>query len=366
MKKLTHIAAPVALTALLSACAAPGTGPVTLENLGPGELATIQEAVVEAMVNKGPDGGPSPVEQAMQNTLNKPGDNNTPSMLQQAIQLAVQQVIQQALKESDFTRRETFEFDLSNVEPEPEGRIREELKRIFVEAKNQARKARPGLTVNIGKLGYGPYYVENLAGLTSDDEGFIRVEIEDRIAKIPGLSANEGEGAKKTYAPIRRDPKAPVPDIPKKNTSKYTAVTGGGEAKLTCPLTARFTHRLYGDKEAEKRNIQLFIHDGNEMESEIGPTFFYDRRIIPVLNKVGKVVDCDIGPPDRKYHHVMAKLEDPTVVQYHRINVVNNEPDDIPDEYTEGRPACPPLGWEKTVRDDFVAELSDAVGCYRE
>ena len=434
MKKLTHIAAPVALTALLSACA---TGPesVTLENLGPGALEAIQNEAVKKLTNPGPDGGLSPVQQAAQDAaqdalqdalLTKPGDNDN-TMLQQA----VQQVLQKLSEDDEFVRREFFEFDLGGVDQKKHPEIHEKLEKIF----GKARRRNPNkeLTVSdvirslpdrqgVSRIGVR-YYVENLAGLTQDDRKVI-AQIEEGIKDIPGL------GDEQIQTPIRMDPGPKEPVIPQKITRVYTAATGRAEAKLTCPENTTISHQLIGDEEAEGRRIVLSIYNVDDGKVALppkiqdGPVYKEIRDILTVFKaakrkapvevkaierddkgimtrgkgtvdgtlwmwsleddeswvviqgdkgKYGewKAVDCVIERPGTQPHYVMAELRPthgelpPTVVQYHKIDVVNNRIIPSPDEYTEERPACPPgpgVGdgaWDPQVRKAVVEKLPE-------
>ena len=396
MKKMIHIAAVSGLAVLLSACAGPGTQAVKeavsealVDDSGPGGLNPVQRAVSEALVDSGPGGLKPVVEQAVQDTLSKPGPGGVHQALLDALKpdekgnvdKAVQDALELALGSlggDDFIRSETFVFDLSGVgDARAAARIEGKLNSIFTEAQG---KAKPGLTVSklekYTDAPHGsPYYgkpmvykavVENLAGLTREDTGFIDREIRTQIAEIPGLSVNEGEGAKKTYAPIRKDPQPPVAVIPKNNASLYTAVAASGKAKLTCSDVTIYKHQIYSAKEVEGRNVVLHIHDGGEGPSveRIGPEYDSEVPIYPVdekgkevnVNDGEKAVRCEIGKPKAKYHYIMAKLEDPTVVQYHILDVVNNIPEHIPDEYTEEKPACPPEGWPGSVQRDFMSK----------
>ena len=76
MKKLTHIAAPVALTALLSACAVPGPEQMMQE-------ASLYLDVQRALDNPGPGGLQQAVEKALENN---PGEGNLSQDLQQALE----------------------------------------------------------------------------------------------------------------------------------------------------------------------------------------------------------------------------------------------------------------------------------------
>ena len=151
MKKLTHIAAPVALSALLSACAVPGPEQMiqeaslyldvqqALDNPGPGGLeqavqqalgdnpveGNLSQALQQALENPGPGG----LEQAVEQVL---ADNPAPGNLsqamqhlaegtaQEAVQEAVMQAVNQALKEAQDPRYQPryqqLKFDFQNME----------------------------------------------------------------------------------------------------------------------------------------------------------------------------------------------------------------------------------------------------------
>ena len=291
MKKMIHIAAVPSLAVLLSACAGPGTQPGTLDDLGPGGLAAVKEAVSEALLDDSGPGGLNPVQQAVQDTLNNPGPNDTPSMLQQAVQNAL---LDMGGKKEDFVWEEIFTFRWDGADSGIQDRIHNKLMEIFSVAQKDGSS---GFKIKASMFTTNPdgslfpihpdgtrihrdrgeihriytvkdfkempepgevrsyqavvYTAENLAGMTRIDQAAIG-EVRDAISKIPGMGGNRIE------TPIRMDSGPVRVIIPKSNTQTYVLATGSGVRYPSCK--GETTYRVVGDRDSADRDVTLFIY----------------------------------------------------------------------------------------------------------
>ena len=329
MKKLTYIAAPVAMTALLSACTAPGT----LDNLGPSGLAAVKEEVQNVLANEGPGG----LAAAVENTLSKPGP------ARQAMQDAARQAVQQAMQQvsgKELFRRVEYNFDLRLARNEAKEQILTALSKLASDIPEFVEK--PGKDSNTVT-----YVVEDLKGM--DPEGYPLEPVNAAIRGFPGISVE---------ASIRMDPKDDIV-ILKDEVRQFAVVAKHpGEDRpvpvsFSCTVDPTFTLTDANDSLA----VQHIFGEGVYTTGG-GPTY----RPGPLQ---GKTVngECEVNPITGPYHYLMMadSMENVRVAQYHRVNVVTGD-HDIESDYTEGEPLCPPSSWiDQAAAGDPRDEASKAI-----
>lgn len=331
MKKLTHIAAPVAMTALLAACAAPGT----LENLGPGELAEVQQSVVEALINEGPDGGLSPVQQAAEDALTKPGP------VQQAVQQAVNDAVDAALnKRAALTRQMVFDFSGLD-DPSIADDVKEMMKTVLEEEKKGHH-----LDTTTDRNRY--ILTGQLGVLTKPYRDSLIEKIKSRVPKGIGVPIRGDEGEEPvrfettvlSFATIKGDPKSHV-DI-SCDPVTYVVSTGVDAA----PTDQAEVYDMDGsivasEREDDKVIIRVPVH------------YNHEKKSCPVP-------EASDAAPITKF--IMVYSIDRGVAQYHKFypSAPPGERIDTADpEFTIGKPACPPMNWPDEVKTAVKARIGD-------
>lgn len=353
MKKMIHIAAVPVLAVLLTACAGPGSQdgaePVgTLDDPGPGGLTDVEKAAVEKaveevlLVDPAP-GGLNPVQKALHQEVqvqDKDGKTTTTTLLQKALQKVLLDMVDD---DDPFVRREVFAFNWEAADGGIQKQVSDRLEEIFRNKPKPNTRwheprpdGSPGLKIGWppeeGRSGRVLYTVENLAGMTKDDEDLIDW-IADEIALIPGVGENRIE------TPIRMDPGPSTVAIPTSRTRNYVLAVGRGTPHPEC--TATIVYTVVSEKDNRERDVVLSIHNGKDVQEVIGPEYpvEVDGHVEPGTGK------CITDRAKEDYHFVLAELRAtdgrPTVVHYYAVNLVTTEVKRWY-EYTEGRPACPP------------------------
>ena len=311
MKKLTHIAAPVALTALLSACAAPGPEQVTLENLGPGVLEMIQNEAAKTLTNPGPDGGLSPVQQAAQDAVDKAlGAVTNPKPLLRSVD---------------------FKFDLLGADDRARMEIYKMLDDLFM---RKVAGMVDGDEVTVPDRDpvrhLITYRVEDLRGMSEHDGRLATAELE--ISKI---------AEEKNIAPIRKDPGVDRPVTFKTEVRDFHAATGIAVARSAC--TVQYTFTLYEREDVAGRNVVVWIFDPEtgELMRHAGSSYTTE---VEGDDSTGPCMAMAAGV---KHQYAMAMLDSPEVAEYHRLDLYTGAIESVQDRYTVGAPACPPIhgGW---------------------
>ena len=325
MKKLTHIAALVAMTALLSACAAPGA----LDNLGPGGLAAVEQAVQDTLNNPGP-GGLNPVEKAAQDALSKPGP----------VQQAVQQAVEMELKKREgvpLTRQ--MEFDFSRLDPSIAGAAREEMKK-FLEKEKMGHHL--DTTSDLNK-----YILTGRWGVLTDSYR------RDLINKI-------GENVPQVIGvPVRVD-KDPAPV--RFETETVTLTTVGGDLERGVEIQcAPVTYVVHIGVDAKGHRAVVYNRKGEVVASEQR-----DGEVIIELpirynedTNSCPVPDPSDAAPITNYIIVYSiDQEETQVAQYHTYHLAEDRTETKAPGLTIGKPACPPDGWP----DKVMKVVEDLIG----
>ena len=417
MKKLTHIAAPVALTALLSACAGPGPEQMmqeaslyldvhrALHNPGPGGLeqavqqalgdnpveGNLSEALQQALENPGPGG----LQQAVQQALDEnPAPGNLSQamqnfgaggMSQEAVQNAVQQAVQQALvgEEEELLRKVGFTFDFEQASPQRRTDVLKHMRAVI-------RKEFPSFREVPGPGDHEvTFHVENLEGISKTDIRLIRIEagigkISDGITKST-MEPDQGcdaYGATSTLdddcveaSVVESEPATNVVVL-KNKTHRFEVgdAEPGRVAKLEVACQATYRYHIIRKGSGLK---VLHIWSEGKYRTERGEDFTYsvDGEVTEVD---GKFV-CNVTPTnEQRYHYVMAADAEKniTITQYHAIDVVSvsvSEGHHISSFHTERLPACPPdrseQGWNNLIGDrageEFLGVLGGEEKCVR-
>ena len=348
MKKLTHIAAPVALTALLSACAAPGPEQVTLENLGPGVLEMIQDETAKTLTNPGPDGGLSPVQQAAQDALTKPGDNNTPSMLQLAVQKAVQDELG---KKEDALVRE-MEFNFGGLHEPNAERVRKMMRDVVDEMEMEMEyvyldkeKKRSRMRRKDGEP------------LRSDIRNVILAKLNKpgRVEKEVGIPV----GGKPNEKPARFKTEylqfATIEGAPK----QYVQLTCG---QTTIDLTTEVVV-------APEDEAWVFNSDGELAPGSVAGRVTITQDVLQVQegrNCVTPPLESIAGK--LRPYYIVVYSDDRRLAQYHTYHPATDATDTQVAQFTLNRPACPTQGtgkkdWPRTVAVEAMRHIPGIRDC---
>ena len=398
MKKLTHIAAPVALTALLSACAVPGPEQMmqeaslyldlqqALENPGPGGLqpATVQQAldenpapgtnlyldVQQALENPGPGGLQQAVQQALDENpapgnLSEAVQHLTQGASQEAVNAAVQQALAQQLasqmtgKEKEDILYQQLDFVFENMEGRDS--FKKALATIFDDPRYKRRDRKIGGPPSPNDKGGFTYKLTDPWGIPEGQ----KEEIELRIRKAATSAGIE----------------MPVSwlDDPKhrrllNDTLTYRSVDADSKVvaksvDITCTNTIRF--KVDTATLQAKGTTDVWVYDTQEGGpiAQVGDD--YVTAALPGTLVEGK---CHVVE-DAKWY-VMAFTIDttPRVAEYHEVYAtwegkppVELASKEIPGEFIKGRPACPPETWKKDADaydpyDQFKKELGEVCG----
>ena len=401
MKKLTHIAAPVALTALLSACAVPGPEQMmqeaslyldvqqALENPGPGGL---QQAVEKALVNNPGEGnlsedlqqaldnpGPGGLEQAVEQALE---DNPAPGNLSEAVQEAANAAVQQALAQqaavqqalaqqlaSQMTGKEDtlyqeLKFEFRNLQKES-GRkaFLSALDEIFfVEYKSEGDRTlvRAPKKKGTTKPPYSTvtFTLRDPWGIKSDTkqgiEGAITREAEKAKVVLSGSSA---EGIPVSW---RSEPKTISFRNEVLSYSTAAAISEGSMNVDKCSMKFKITIKPRPRPDQSPIRVYAYDTEDRQIFEVVGEAFTEDLDGTPIgLDK------CEVKP-GRKWY-VMAHTtdtDDPVAAEYHVATVVrdltkrggvNIELDPVKGKVTpEGKPACPPKEWKLDPKEESL------------
>ena len=372
MKKLTHIAAPVALTALLSACAVPGPEQMmqeaslyldvqqALDNPGPGGLeqaveqaladnpapGNLSQSLQQALDNPGPGGleqaveqaladnpAPGNLSQAMQNFAQEGG------MSQEAVQKEVQKAVNQALKEAQDPRYQPRYQQLEFVFQNMQGReyFVERLDGIF----NDSEYISEDRKIALSRFGEGAFTYT-----LTDPWGIPEPTKNDIESRIRAAAASE-EGIE---IPVSWD-NDPTPQRFLNDRLIYRSVAAksnvtAGPVTDTCERSIKFT--IDTSTLQAQGTTQVWVHDVQQQETK-QVTDEYESDPLP-----GRIEDGECKVTEKASWYVMAFTTDttPRVAEYHIVTaswkgsqVDPVTPERIRGEFIKGRPACPPNNW---------------------
>ena len=402
MKKLTHIAAPVALTALLSACAVPGPEQMmqeaslyldvqqALENPGPGGLeqavqqalgddpveGNLSEDLQQALENPGPGGLQQAVKQALEDNpapgnLSQAMQNfGAGGMSQEAVQKAVQQEVKRAVKqalvgeEEELLRKVGFTFDFEQASPQRRADVLKHMRAVI-------RKEFPSFREDPGPGRHEvTFHVENLEGISKTDVRLIRIEagigkISDGITKSTmgpdqGCDAYDATSTPDddcVEASVVEDDPATKVVVLKNKTHRFEVGDAEARTKSELNVACIGTYHYHIAREGSGLMV-LHIWSEGKPDTERGKTFTVSIDGVLEPSADGKKFICNVTPSnEERYHYVMAAdaKEDITITQYHAIDVVNDE-HHISSFHTAGLPACPPdisePGWDQSPFSD--------------
>ena len=391
MKKLTHIAAPVALTALLSACAVPGPEQMmqeaslyldlqqALENPGPGGLqpATVQQAldenpapgtnlyldVQQALENPGPGGLQQAVQQALDENpapgnLSEAVQHLTQGASQEAVNAAVQQALAQQEQASQTTGKPLYqelEFRFRNLGKGTEKFVKK-LHTIF--KRYEGGKDRtlippaPGETDDIVFVLRDPWGID--PDIKDDIQDDIRYEAESADIELPD------EPSPQKGLPFAWQPKAEPIDFRTETLTYHSAGaqsksagTERGESSSHCNV--KFTIGITGTVRG-KLSVGFVYDTQTKGVTRLGASnrLRKDLKGEPVVTADGKV-GCKIKDPGQYAWYIMAHTrESPVAAEYHEARVSLVDPrsylyeakrEGFPGKVTRGIPACPPQQW---------------------
>ena len=371
MKKLTHIAAPVALTALLSACAVPGPEQVmqeaslyldvqqALDNPGPGGL---QQAVQQAMADNPVQGnlsqslqqaldnpGPGGLEQAVQQAL---ADNPTPGNLsqamqnfgaggvsQEAVQEEVQKAVNQAMKkiQDTSTSYQHLEFVFENLEGrEP---FKKELKSIFEKYQSPDRE----ITPSVNSKGGITYTLKDPWGIPGDQKRDMQDDIEEAATAAGGI---------KMPVAWRDEPKPRrflTDTLTYRSVAATSDIDASSEQKVQCQREIRFTVDTTPLQAQGRTEVWVYnVRTGGEPDRLRGSEVL---ELIPGRFDEKDGV-CEVDENTSWYVMAFTKDTNPRVAEYHEVHATwkgkaLSKPisTPIPGEFIKGRPACPPERW---------------------
>ena len=390
MKKLTNIAAPVALTALLSACAVPGPEQMmqeaslyqdvqqALENPGPGGLqqavqqalgdnpveGNLSQALHQALENPGPGGLQQAVQQALEDNP-APGNLSdavqhlaqgaSQEAVQDAVQDAVQEAVNQALKEiqDTSTRYQQLDFVFENLEGRDS--FKRELATIFGDPDYQSRD-RKIVPNDPNDKGGVTYKLTDPWGIP----GGVKEDIERRI-KEAATSAGIEIPVSWIDAPEHR---RFLNDTLTYRSVAATSDVDADQVKVTCQRAIRFKVDT-GTLQAQG-TTEVWVHNPRN-----GGRTYPVRDTVVTADLEGELKKGECEVTGDALWYVMAFTTDttPRVAEYHVVRATwegkaLSKPisTSIPGEFIKGRPACPPEDWGKGYVD-FKKQLGD---CGRE
>ena len=394
MKKLTHIAAPVALTALLSACAGPEqmmqeaslylNVQQALENPGPGGLQqAVQQAleknpapgtnlyldVQQALENPGPGGLQQAVEQALEEnpapgSLSEAVQHLTQGASQEAVNAAVQQALAQQLasqmtgkgKEKEDTLFQELKFEFRNLQKEKESGRKEFLSALdeifFVKYKPEGDR----------RLERDP----DKQGTTNPPHSSVTFTLRDpwgiKIRTKKGIEGAITKAAEEAKVVLSGSSVEGIPvswrSVPKTisfmnevlSYSTAAAISEGGIIPEECTMTFRITVRPKPRPDQSPIRVYAYDIEDDRMFEVVGEAFTQNLKGAPKgLDK------CEVDTGRAWY--VMAYTTDvPVAAEYHVATVVRDPTkvggvaiklDPVKGKVTpKGKPACPPKGWK--------------------
>lgn len=426
MKKLTHIAAPVAfVTALLSACAGPEQMmqeaslyldlKQALDNPGPGGLqpATVQQAldknpapgtnlyldVQQALENPGPGGLQQAVQQALDENpapgnLSEAVQHLTQGASQEAVNAAVQQALAQQLASQTTGKEDTLyqelAFEFSNLVLEEPGR-KEFLADLdkFFDCHKPGRKSgdlckdiKPGDDRQVHRTPRGKgdvtrrdsgvtFTLRDPWGIKDPEKG----ATEDYIASAAERARVVLSGSETKGVPVTR--KSTLKPVSFSNAKlEYRSAVADSEITVVperCSMVFRVT--VAAEPLEGQSDIEVWVYDADAEPAPTGAVKATQGVITPELAGIVSNPDtneCEILP-GRKWFVMAYTTDDPVVAEYHTVRVDKDETgtkpgrvqfksERIEGKVTDEKPACPPEDWGEGAKAALEAELPSPEG----